>query len=111
VVTVPWKHLADYRGAAIVTDDNGELYRVDANLHLRVERIHTGDELLDGVREWHSTLVGGAPWEVLHFTGEPIPIRIDEREITFFIDGGELLGQVVRILGSGRAPFGPVEHG
>jgi hypothetical protein len=58
----------------------------------------------------NGTLAGGAPWDALHFTGEPIPIRIDDREGTFLADGSELLGHVVRILGSGRAPFGPVEH-
>jgi hypothetical protein len=108
--TVPWKHIADYRGAAVISDANGEPYLVEANLRLRVERVHAGDELVDGLRDWHGTLTGGAPWEALHFTGEPIHMRIDDREGTFSIHGGgDYVGGVVRILGWGPAPFGPVE--
>jgi hypothetical protein len=109
VAIVPWKHIAEYQGSAIVTDDNGEQYRVEANLRRRVDRVQAGDELVDGLRVWNGTLTGGAPWDALHFTSEPISIRIDDREGTFIIDGGELLGHVVRILGLGPAPFGPVE--
>jgi hypothetical protein len=106
---VPWEDLADYRGSAIVVDQNGEQYRVEADLRVRVERVHAGDDLLEGLRDWDGTLTGGAPWDALHFAGEPIAVRIDDREGACFIEGGELSGRVVRILGSGPAPFGPVE--
>jgi hypothetical protein len=102
---VPWKELADYRGAAIVTDANGEPYLVEANLRLRV----VDEAVLEGLFEWNGTLTGGAPWDALHSTGEPITISIDDRKSSFFIDNGDLTSRVVEIVGSGPAPFGPVE--